>query len=156
MENLKMFGTSANLIIKTIRAFGNNQENLCDAIQLYDTVEHKVPENVVIKTYCNRLAKNRKIQTSYLIAFSNIESYSDEYQKTIKSFLNNKGKIVVFNNNNKKSIAIYYRDKQNIVVSKNISTSKIVEYLRTTNEINLINEDINTDSLYKFLQCYLG
>ena len=147
MKQTEMFGTSANFIIKNIRTFGNNQEALCDAIQSYDIVEHKVPDNIVIKTYCNRLAKNRKIQTSYLIAFSNIESYSDEYQKTIKSFLNNKGKIVVFNNNNKKSIAIYYRDKQNIVVSKNISAS---------NEINLINEDINTDSLYKFLQCYLG
>lgn len=156
MKQMKMFGTYANFIIKNIRTFGNNQEDLCDAIQLYDIDEHKVPENIVIKTYCNRLAKNRKIQTSYLIAFSNIESYSDEYQKTIKSFLNNKGKIVVFNNNNKKSIAIYYRDKQNIVVSKNISASKIVEYLKATNEINLINEDINTDSLYKFLQCYLG
>ena len=156
MKQTEMFRTSANFIIKNIRTFGNNQEALCDAIQSYDIVEHKVPDNIVIKTYCNRLAKNRKIQTSYLIAFSNIESYSDEYQKTIKSFLNNKGKIVVFNNNNKKSIAIYYRDKQNIVVSKNISASKIVEYLKATNEINLINEDINTDSLYKFLQCYLG
>lgn len=156
MENLKLFGNSANLIVKTIRAFGNNQEDLCDAIQLYDTAEHKLPNDISVKTYCNRLAKNRKIQTSYLIAFSNIESYSDEYQKTIKSFLNNKGKIVVFNNDNKKSISIYYRDKQNIVVSKNICASKIIEYLKATNEISLINENINTDSLYKFLQCYLG
>ena len=156
MENLKLFGTSANLIVKTIRAFGNNQEDLCDVIQLYDTAEHKLPNDISVKTYCNRLAKNRKIQTSYLIAFSNIESYSDEYQKTIKSFLNNKGKIVVFNNDNKKSVSIYYRDKQNIVVSKNICASKIVEYLKATNEINLINENINTDSLYKFLHSYLG
>ncbi|WP_336007051.1 hypothetical protein [Fusobacterium polymorphum] len=156
MENLKLFGTSANLIVKTIRTFGDNQEDLCDVIQLYDTAEHKLPNDIAVKTYCNRLAKNRKIQTSYLIAFSNIESYSDEYQKTIKSFLNNKGKIVVFNNDNKKSISIYYRDKQNIIVSKNICASKIVEYLKATNEINLINENINTDSLYKFLHSYLG
>ena len=79
MKQMKMFGTSANFIVKTIRAFGNNQEDLCDAIQLYDIVEHKVPYNIGIKTYCNRLAKNRKIQTSYLIAFSNIESYSDDF-----------------------------------------------------------------------------
>lgn len=32
MENLKLFGTSANLIVKTIRTFGDNQEDLCDAI----------------------------------------------------------------------------------------------------------------------------
>lgn len=88
MKQTEMFGTSANFIIKNIRTFGNNQEALCDAIQLYDIVEHKVPDNIVI--------------------------------------------------------------------SKNISASKIVEYLKATNEINLINEDINTDSLYKFLQCYLG
>ena len=84
MENLKLFGTSANLIVKTIRTFGDNQEDLCDVIQLYDTAEDKLPNDVAIKTYCNRLAKNRKIQTSYLIAFSNTEDYSDEYQKTIK------------------------------------------------------------------------
>ena len=78
MKQTEMFGTSANFIIKNIRTFGNNQEALCDAIQLYDIVEHKVPDNIVIKTYCNRLAKNRKIQTSYLIAFSNIESYSEK------------------------------------------------------------------------------
>ena len=156
MKQMEMFGTSANLIVKNIRTFGNNQEALCDVIQLYNTVEHKVPDDIVIKTYCNRLAKNRKIQTSYLIAFSNIESYSDEYQKTIKSFLNNNGKIVVFNNNNKKVITVYYRDKQNVIVSKNICASKIVEYLKATTEINLINENINTDSLYKFLHCYLG
>lgn len=155
MKQMKMFGTSANFIIKNIRTFGNNQEDLCDAIQLYDIVEHKVPYNIGIKTYCNRLAKNRKIQTSYLIAFSNIESYSDDFQKTIQLFLNNKGKVIVFNNNNKKSISIYYKDKQNIVVSKNICASKIVEYLKTTTEINLINENINTDSLYKFLYYYL-
>ena len=62
----------------------------------------------------------------------------------------------MFNNDNKKSISIYYRDKQNIIVSKNICASKIVEYLKATNEINLINENINTDSLYKFLHSYLG
>lgn len=138
MENLKLFGTSANLIVNL---FGSEQER-----NYYFINE---TENVTSVTHKYHKIKNNDLT---VLVFPNENGFSEQTLIDIQNFLTYGGRVITFDcKSNKTTISITKIGENNKVLHQKIKYSIIENYLSKTNVINLIYDAEDMSMLDKLL-----
>lgn len=143
MKQMKMFGTSANLIVNL---FGGNQE---DNYTLLKGVKNITP---LMNKY-QKVKSNNKDLTVILVPSE--FGMSEETQLDIEKFLSFGYRVITFNYLKSKNITITKIGKDNQVLHQELQPKVINKYLRNSNIINLIFEADNEEMFQKLISKFI-